>query len=66
MQSALDDEVDGNFDAFYAILPQLLQKHIGQFALLRHRALEGCLSIFVQPSRRGRRASPINFFLFKK
>ncbi|WP_174286019.1 hypothetical protein [Sphingomonas bacterium] len=42
MQSALDDEVDGNFDAFHAILPQLLQKHIGQFALLRHQVLEEC------------------------
>jgi hypothetical protein len=36
----LDREVDGNFEAFSTLLPNLLKSHAGQFALLRHCAIE--------------------------
>lgn len=36
----LDKEVDGNFEAFSALLPTLLKSHSGQFALMRHQTVE--------------------------
>lgn len=42
MTNALDDEVDANFDAFRAALPELMASHPGQFVLLRRRRVEGC------------------------
>ncbi len=30
-------EVDENYDAFLEILPQLMKKHEGKFALMRHK-----------------------------
>lgn len=41
MNTLLDTEVDANFDAFRALLPQLVGEHMGQFALLRHKRIEG-------------------------
>ena len=42
MTRSRDDEVDANFDAFQAMLPSMLSTHRGQYALLRHRQLQGC------------------------
>lgn len=41
MSEKLDAEVDANFDAFRAQLPDLIDAHQGQYALLRHREIKG-------------------------
>ena len=37
MATAIQDEVDHNYQAFRAHLPQLLATHRGKFALIRHQ-----------------------------
>lgn len=44
MTHALDDEVDGNFDAFQAMLPNVINVHRGKFALMRNREIKGYYS----------------------
>ena len=34
-------EVEGNFEAFSAMLPTLVQDHAGEFALIHSRKIEG-------------------------
>ena len=41
MATKHDDEVDGNFEMFQSILPTAMDTHRGEYALLRHRKVEG-------------------------
>lgn len=38
--SAIQAEVDHNYEAFKELLPTLVQQHNGKFALMRHQKLE--------------------------
>lgn len=56
MQQVSDSEVDLNFDAFCAMLPDLLQRAPGKYALLHRESLvelyDSSVAAFIEGARR--------------